>query len=120
MMGNQMNYMRNSSSVQHRGNRPPYMPLDEVKQPRFDVGCDKKSIMANIYQIGFVLVETMLYLDTHPDDAEALAYFGEMREKYKMATEKYVEMFGPLQFTDVKNENYWTWVATPMPWEMEG
>jgi spore coat protein JB len=32
----------------------------------------------------------------------------------------YNENVGPLSFYHVTNENYWNWVATPMPWEMEG
>ena len=28
---------------------------------------EKAMIMKNIYELGFALVETMLYLDTHPD-----------------------------------------------------
>lgn len=126
MAGNQMNYncMKNNSmqngSMQQRGARPPYRPVDEVKMPDFDVGCTREAVMKNIYELGFVLVETMLYLDTHPNDLEALGYYAKMRDKYKLATEKYTQLYGPLQFTDVNNENYWTWVATPMPWEVEG
>ncbi len=81
---------------------------------------DKKGIARCVYEVGFVLVETMLYLDTHPNDREALAYFARMKEQYKMCLCKYNEICGPLQFTDVDDENYWTWASMPMPWEMEG
>ena len=82
--------------------------------------CDKKAIMRCVYETGFVSVETMLYLDTHPEDREALAYFAQMKEQYKKCVKQYNEICGPLRFTDVNDENYWTWVMTPMPWEMEG
>lgn len=39
-------------------------------------------IMKNIYELGFALVETMLYLDTHPDDAAAIEYYAEIKDKY--------------------------------------
>ncbi len=85
------------------------------------VNCnDRKSVMACVYETGFALIETMLYLDTHPNDLEALSYFAQMKQQYKMCVKKYNEICGPLQFTDVNDDNYWTWVMTPMPWEMEG
>lgn len=82
--------------------------------------CDKNRFMQNVYELGFVMVETALYLDTHPNDAEALAFYAEMKEKYREAVRLYNENVGPLDFYSVTNENYWSWVATPMPWEMEG
>ena len=66
------------------------------------------------------MVETALYLDTHPDDGEALAFYADMKHQYAEAVRLYNENVGPLSFYHVTNENYWNWVATPMPWEMEG
>lgn len=114
-MGNQG--MSRRQPMMHRGARSPYMPMDHNQ---FNPGCDQKSLMTSIYEYGFALIEAMLFLDTHPSDEEALAYYFQMREKYKAATAKYTELFGPLQFTDVNDENYWTWASTPNPWEMEG
>lgn len=34
--------------------------------------CNKSRYIADVYELGFVMVETALYLDTHPDDGEAL------------------------------------------------
>lgn len=83
--------------------------------------CDWKKYAQNVYELGFVMIETALYLDTHPNDAEALAYYAEMKEKYHEAVRLYTENVGPLDIFNVPTENnYWTWVATPMPWEVEG
>jgi hypothetical protein len=30
--------------------------------------CNKSRYIADVYELGFVMVETALYLDTHPDD----------------------------------------------------
>lgn len=80
---------------------------------------DKSRAMCSIYELGFVLTEAMLYLDTHPDDQEAIDYYANMKEKYKDAVDKYSNYYGPVNMTNMTNENYWMWVATPMPWEME-
>ena len=44
---------------------------------------EKAMIMKNIYELGFALVETMLYLDTHPDDAAAIEYYAEICTVYE-------------------------------------
>ena len=82
--------------------------------------CNKSRYIADVYELGFVMVETALYLDTHPDDGEALAFYADMKHQYAEAVRLYNENVGPLSFYHVTNENYWNWVATPMPWEMEG
>ena len=85
-----------------------------------EVVSDKKRLMMNVYELGFIMTETLLYLDTHPDDTEALAYFNKMKPRYQEAVAMYEKHCGPLNFTSVESDNYWTWVATPMPWEREG
>jgi spore coat protein JB len=80
----------------------------------------EQNAMKLVYELGFVMTETVLYLDTHPDDAEALAYYAEMKEKYHDAVMYYSRNFGPLNSLHVNAENYWSWVLTPMPWEVEG
>ena len=47
-------------------------------------------------------------------------YIADMKHQYAEAVRLYNENVGPLSFYHVTNENYWNWVATPMPWEMEG
>lgn len=111
----------NSGSCNCNGNRPPFGPMDRMENLGINMrNADKCKIVSAVYEIGFVLVETMLYLDTHPDDLEALAYYSEMKEKYENVRKQYNKLVGPLEFTDCSSEKYWTWVATPMPWEMEG
>ena len=33
---------------------------------------------------------------------------------------KYSDYYGPLSMEYMVNDNYWMWVATPMPWEYKG
>ena len=57
---------------------------------------EKAMIMKNIYELGFALVETMLYLDTHPDDAAAIEYYAEIKDKYVQFMKRYSDYYGPL------------------------
>lgn len=79
----------------------------------------KNILMKEIYQLGFAMVETMLFLDSHPSDSDALNYFQQIKMRYQEVFSMYEKYYGPLLNTCPMNENYWNWVKTPMPWELE-
>ena len=80
---------------------------------------NREILLAWINQVSFAVNEMTLYLDTHPDDEDALAFF---REKLKMrqeALETYARFYGPLTI-DTANDNMsrsFQWVQQPWPWE---
>ncbi len=82
---------------------------------------NRESLLAWINQVSFAVNEMTLYLDTHPDDEDALAFF---REKLKMrqeALETYARFYGPLTI-DTANDNMsrsFQWVQQPWPWESQ-
>jgi spore coat protein JB len=81
---------------------------------------NKNSVIKAVYELGFVMTEVLLYLDTHPNDSEAIEYYAEMRQRYNEAVEAYESMIGPLSFNRTGADNYFDWAATPLPWEKEG
>ena len=42
---------------------------------------NKSRIIQNVYELGFVMTEALLYLDTHPNDNEAIEYYNTMKIK---------------------------------------
>ena len=70
-----------------------------------------------VQSLCFVVVDMQLYLDTHPCDEEALAYYKVSVENYKNAKQKYEEQFGPLTAVNAVNCERWEWADTPLPWE---
>lgn len=77
----------------------------------------KKQLMLSIQQAAFAQYDTALFLDTHPKNARALAYFNKMKAQKKALCEEYERLYGPLTFDG--NCNSWEWVNTPWPWEKE-
>lgn len=75
------------------------------------------ALLCRVYEAGFAMDDVILYLDTHPCDRDALSYYGYVSELYKKAVEAYEAQCGPLMATDVRAEDYWTWVNDPWPWE---
>lgn len=74
-------------------------------------------LMKKIYEYGFAVDDVILFLDTHPDDADALAYYQKMRDAYEQVYHEYVTTVRPLKFTEVDTADGWNWLDDPWPWE---
>ena len=61
--------------------------------------------------LAFAAWELRLYLNTHPDDCEALRLFEEY--ECKLREENYATTFVP----GCKGRNRWNWLDDPWPWE---
>ena len=46
---------------------------------------NRKQLMQWINEVSFAVTEITLYLDTHPDDEEALAFFNHFNEERQKA-----------------------------------
>ncbi len=79
---------------------------------------DRKTLLHRIQVCDFALYEVGLYLDTHPNDKQALEYYGRHLEMSNKAREEYVNKFGPLSARDY-NGGSWKWTDDPWPWETE-
>lgn len=70
-----------------------------------------------INEISFTIVDISLYLDTHPNDTDALAFFNHYNEERQKALALYSAHFSPLTMNNILDENYWKWATDPWPWE---
>ena len=67
--------------------------------------------------LGFAINELALYLDTHPEDMEALELYRQYQRMHAMGAEEYAKRCGPMTHdTPVDHSNY-TWINDPWPWE---
>ena len=80
----------------------------------------REQMMRNVQIAGFGVDELNLYLDTHHDDAQALACMQEYTAKLKKATEEYEAIYGPLTVESADSCGKWRWICRPWPWEREG
>ncbi len=77
----------------------------------------REQLMRQIQSVGFAVNDLNLFLDSHPDDKDALAYFKELNRQYAALVADYTQHFGPLTVADTENSDYFDWIATPWPWE---
>ncbi|MCI7108012.1 MAG: spore coat protein CotJB [Lachnospiraceae bacterium] len=88
-----------------------------MNRPNRQPQMNKKELYEWVMMLGFCAFDMALYLDTHPDDTEALNYFNQCNELYHSAKESYEEQFGPLTKLPDQPLNSWDWNTAPMPWE---
>lgn len=80
---------------------------------------EKRQLLRDIQIVSFVVKEAQLFLDTHPDCADALDYFNYYNQLYSRLVEDYESKFGPLTISGVRSTSEWTWISEPWPWEKE-
>ena len=88
-------------------------PNQDMQQKRMN----QKELYEWIMMLGFCAVDMMLYLDTHPDDEEALNYFNQCTALYNAAKQSYQEQFGQLNAFSEQERSSWDWNTAPLPWE---
>ena len=83
-------------------------------------GTSKDALLMAVNQAGFAVTEANLYLDTHPSDQAALAYFQEYNQLRCQALNDYAALYGPLTIETARGgRGKWEWVNRPWPWEGE-
>lgn len=77
--------------------------------------------LAELQALEFVLVELVLYLDTHQNDSEAFELYRKYAAMEMEARGRYEAMYGPLMHRGVVNEKSWaSWLKDPWPWNYTG
>lgn len=79
----------------------------------------QSQLMDVIYKTSFAVNDIQLFLDSHPDCSEALAYFHEHNDIRNAALKEYSRRFGPLTIETAceGSHNYWAWLQGKWPWE---
>jgi spore coat protein JB len=77
----------------------------------------RETLMKRLQICDFVLTEVGLFLDTHPKDQDALAYYNKYLALKKEALAEYTKQYGTVDRNHLQSENKWDWVDEPWPWE---
>ncbi len=80
---------------------------------------ERDRLLRRIQAEDFALYETVLFLDGHPQNRKALAYYHKHRDIAKTLREEFENKFGPLNIYGNRGDGDWHWVEKPWPWEKE-
>ena len=78
---------------------------------------DREELLARLSEVQFVCVELNLYLDTHPDDADALADYRGYSGMLSQLIGEYEAQYGPLMGFGHSDPNAGCWVNGGWPFE---
>lgn len=94
-----------------------YIPYKNYQPKKLNPKTEKNFKMYELMELGFTVTELGLYLDTHPNDNEALKLLAENIKAYDDAKVSYVMKYGPICLTmgDYQKAPY-QWLSG-WPWE---
>ena len=72
--------------------------------------------LTQLQALEFVIQELALYLDTHPDDAEAFELFRQYTAMERDARASYTANHAPLLRSEAAENKTYTWLKDPWPW----
>ena len=80
---------------------------------------NQKQLFHFINEVSFAAYEALLFLDTHPDDQDALVYFHKYNHLRNADMKEYAHYYGPLTIStaDDCSSKCWEWMNQPWPWE---
>ncbi len=120
----------------------PYIPMQEYNSERYDSNealkagtlfpglnlpfhAEMKSrfpsepaALTELMALDFAIDELALYLDTHPNDEEALALFHSYIRLSQQGRSKFEALYGPLDKKYISEDGKYTWINNPWPWEV--
>lgn len=74
-------------------------------------------LLKELMEVEFVVLETALYLNTHPSDERALRLHNTYSQKHDELQSLYQAKYGPLKNTEMSGCP-WSYINDPWPWEI--
>lgn len=78
---------------------------------------EKEKLLSKLRGVDFAMWELHIFLDTHPDDKDAMMLLNKYKKKREVLVTEYQSKYGPLNTLDVTTDNRWEWINSPWPWE---
>lgn len=79
---------------------------------------NEKMLLYQIMKVEFAVIETSMYLNTHPDDMRALTHHNLLAQQLAMLKNQYETLFGPLT-PQSPSQGCWRFVKSPWPWDID-
>lgn len=96
-----------------------YDPYKNYKPDNLEPKNERETLLYQVMQYKFALIELNLYLDTHPNDMEMIKLYNKYLKIEKQMCDKYESMYGPLTLdSNYLDKNTWEWLKSPWPWEV--
>ena len=78
---------------------------------------EQMNLLKELMEVEFVVLETALYLDTHPNDPVALYRHKMYTDQLKQVKDAYEMQYGPMTIFGHEYGDNWRYINSPWPWE---
>ncbi|MEE0699282.1 MAG: spore coat protein CotJB [Bacilli bacterium] len=120
MMNNNQNMFVNPAEGFLRGNLQAgtYLPYKNMTFTKPVINNEREAMLYKVQETGFAAHELNLYLDTHPNDTNAIRMYNEYNRQEKMLNDQYERKYGPIDLSDNEGLSMtpWAWIKEPWPW----
>lgn len=77
-------------------------------------------LLKRLTALDFMAVDLQLYLDTHPNDKEAIDKYNDTIKEADMLRSVYEKNYGPLfSFRSYNHSKEFGWIDNPWPWQRD-
>lgn len=81
---------------------------------------NREELLKSLMELDFMAVDLALFLDTHPENEEAVRKYDNIIKTADTVRAKYESEYGPLcSFRSYANGK-WDWIDNPWPWKACG
>lgn len=82
---------------------------------------NREALLKNLMELDFIAVDLGLYLNTHPEDSEAIQAYNQVITAADAVRMKYEEAYGPMcSFRSYATDAAaWEWKNAPWPWQAD-
>jgi len=81
---------------------------------------DRERLLKQITILDFMATDLQMYLNTHPQDEEAIKMYNDTVTQSALMCAEYEECYGPMVGCRSKApKNTWEWQDSPWPWQPE-
>lgn len=74
----------------------------------------KQKLLMRLSSVQFCMLEMRQFLDTHPNDPEALEMYNKYIDRFNALKKEYEEQCGPLTLSGNNSDD---WLKNPWPWD---
>ncbi len=80
---------------------------------------ERLQMLRTIQELEFTAIDLNLYLDTHPEDQQALAHYNAVTQQLQAVRAQYEQAYGPLVVAGYGLSQFpWAWIEEPWPWDI--
>lgn len=118
---NPNNNILNSEEGFKKGNmfKNLYNGYKDYKPVKLTAQSEREDMLMQIQEYSFAATDLELYLDTNPNDNNALNLFNKYLNKKIELINMFEEKYGPLTLNSNVQTNNWLWKNSPWPWEVQ-